>query len=176
MNQSRGFTLVEVLVALTLGAMVLLLGSELFRVITESASHLHASAARMDADRGGERWLREAFGTLEVGRPGDVAFDGDSAAVRFSARPWTASGWPARRTVEIGMNGNTLTLRTETASPIPVRQGARAVGFDYLLSLGADSRWVSSWHSPVSAPVAVRMRIAGDAGTDTLLLFIGARG
>ena len=176
MNRLRGFTLVEVLVALTIGAMVLLLGSGLFGMLTGSASRLRASAAHVEADASGERWLREVWSTLEVGRPGDVAFDGDSATVRFSARPWTADGWPARRTIEIGLVGRALAFRTGEGSPVGIRQKVRAVGFDFLLSLGADSRWVSSWHSPVSAPVAVRMRVADGAGVDTLLFLIGARG
>ena len=56
--------------------------------------------------------------------------------------------------------------------------------FDYLLEPGAESRWVREWVSPVSAPVAVRMRIAKagcgkrDAGcvVDTLLFLIKERG
>lgn len=56
----------------------------------------------------------------------------------------------------------------------------RAVGYDYLLTPGAESRWVGTWISPTSAPLAVRLRIqrAGcrAACTDTLLFLIGPRG
>ena len=67
---------------------------------------------------------------------------------------------------------------------IALRDVVRDVEFDYLLEPGAESRWVREWVSPVSAPVAVRMRITkaengkwetGNA-VDTLLFLIKERG
>jgi hypothetical protein len=55
---------------------------------------------------------------------------------------------------------------------------AEAVAFDYLASYGSASAWVQEWHSPVSAPVAVRLRLRRDsaAAVDTLLFIVGPRG
>ena len=55
------------------------------------------------------------------------------------------------------------------------------VELDYLLEPGADTRWVRAWTSPVSAQVAVRMRIArrlnaGAGAVDTLLFLVKGRG
>ena len=58
------------------------------------------------------------------------------------------------------------------------------LALDYLLEPGAESRWVREWVSPVSAPLAVRMRIEkAGCGTrdarcvvDTLLFLIKERG
>jgi len=48
---------------------------------------------------------------------------------------------------------------------------------DYLLDYGAGARWVDEWVSPVSAPVAARLRLLHTGGrADTLLLHIGSRG
>lgn len=50
---------------------------------------------------------------------------------------------------------------------------------EYLLEPGADAAWMKGWQSPVSAPLAVRLRIrrGDDAGVvDTLLFAIGPRG
>ena len=57
-------------------------------------------------------------------------------------------------------------------------------GFDYLLEPGVESRWVREWVSPVSAPVAIRVRVTRGLGmgderrvvTDTLLFLIKERG
>ena len=58
------------------------------------------------------------------------------------------------------------------------------LALDYLLEPGAESRWVREWVSPVSAPVAVRIRMTRtrngkrDRGNvvDTLLFLIKERG
>jgi hypothetical protein len=51
------------------------------------------------------------------------------------------------------------------------------VAFDYLLEPGLNSQWASVWESPVSAPLAIRVRITQlDRIADTLLLIVGPRG
>jgi hypothetical protein len=60
------------------------------------------------------------------------------------------------------------------------------VAFDYLLEPGENTKWVREWISPVSAPLAVRVRVThlsdngqrttAHAVTDTLLLLIKERG
>jgi hypothetical protein len=67
------------------------------------------------------------------------------------------------------------------AGTVVLREGVTDVAFDYLLEPGADTKWVREWVSPVSAPLAVRLRIAGcgsgEAGcVDTLLFLIRERG
>ena len=57
----------------------------------------------------------------------------------------------------------------------------RDVQFDYLLDPGENATWVREWISPVSAPLAIRVRItkgvgSGMWGVDTLLLIVGPRG
>jgi hypothetical protein len=68
--------------------------------------------------------------------------------------------------------------------------GVKEVRFDYLLDpgeipsvhdlaarAGVRATFVREWMSPVSAPLAVRMRIVRTAGmVDTLLLIVGLRG
>ena len=69
-------------------------------------------------------------------------------------------------------------------TPIALVDSVTNVQVDYRLEPGAESRWVREWVSPVSAPVAVRMRIeravhgAQDTGNvvDTLLFLIKERG
>jgi hypothetical protein len=68
-------------------------------------------------------------------------------------------------------------LRADTDhGPIGLQQGVREVDFDYLLEPGAESHWVREWVSPVSAPLAVRIRLTRNTGVDTTVMLIKGRG
>ena len=76
-------------------------------------------------------------------------------------------------------------VATLTPGPsVALRDSVTDLEFDYLLEPGAESRWVKEWVSPVTAPVAIRLRVttgreSGDGGrvvTDTLLFLIKERG
>jgi hypothetical protein len=68
--------------------------------------------------------------------------------------------------------------------PVVLIDSVADVALDYLLEPGLDARWVGEWVSPLSAPLAVRMRIrrAGNETrepggvVDTLLFLIKERG
>ena len=72
-------------------------------------------------------------------------------------------------------------LGTTGAESLQLADSVSDVAFDYLLDPGADTKWVREWISPVSAPLAVRVRIAGCgrrdvACVDTLLFLVKERG
>jgi hypothetical protein len=67
------------------------------------------------------------------------------------------------------------------AARVSLQREVAGLELDYLLEPGADTKWVREWVSPVSAPVAIRVRIAGcgrgyAAGVDTLLFLVKERG
>ena len=93
----------------------------------------------------------------------------------FSSRLPTEYGWAERRAVTLGVDGGQFTGRPGADAPIVLAR-ATGVAFDYLLEPGADSRWVGTWSSPVSAPLAVRVRLSHDGGVDTALYLIKGRG
>ena len=71
--------------------------------------------------------------------------------------------------------------RVGDAAPLVLADSVKAVAFDYLLEPGAESRWAAEWVSPVSAPIAVRLRVestssAGAIRADTVLYLIKSRG
>lgn len=186
--RARGFTLIEVMVALTIGALVVLLAHRTFAVATDLEKRLTVAREAHDRAINARRFLSSAFGSLDVVAGGGLGFQGRAEEVAFATWLPAADGALARRAV---------TLRIESAGRIvalvrPIVRGAdfapdtlvlvpRASGLalDYLLEYGADAQWVREWRSPVSAPLAVRLRIArlGPAGAvDTLLFAIGPRG
>ena len=184
MRRDRGFTLLEVLVALTLSAVVALLAHQVFAAVVDRGKALVASRAELDRAANAHRWLAAAFLSLDVGSEGASGFEGHPDHVAFTTWLQTPDGWFERRLVAVGPEDGRLRVRVKPGVPITLIDTVTAVQFDYLLEPGAESRWVREWVSPVSAPVAIRIRVtrAGKGArdprsvADTLLFLIKERG
>jgi prepilin-type N-terminal cleavage/methylation domain-containing protein len=175
-HPDRGFTLVEVLVALTLGAMLVLAAHATFGGATDAAASLARAQAEHEVEMTGRLALTRLIANLDAAGPGSVGFSGGPETMRFSTRLRDDDGDVSVHVVQIRVAEGVLTA-SRTSGPIATLPSVAAVAFDYLLESGADARWVVGWHSPVSAPLAVRMRLQRTTGAmDTLLLTIGVRG
>ena len=80
-----------------------------------------------------------------------------------------------RRAVELSVRDSGL-VAVGPGESMALQHGVRAVQFDYLLEPGAESQWVREWVSPVSAPLAARLRLTRSERVDTLVLLIKGRG
>ncbi|MDH4131510.1 MAG: prepilin-type N-terminal cleavage/methylation domain-containing protein [Gemmatimonadota bacterium] len=174
-----GFTLIEVLVAILVTGLVALIGHQLVAGALLATREAAVTRTALDRERNAHRWLAAAFRTLEVG--GEAGpFEGAPDRVRFDAWLPRAEGWSERATITLGMGREAFIASASNADPLVLRDSVTAVAFDYLLEPGATTRWVRTWVSPVSAPLAVRLRISrpslGGETVDTLLLLIGPRG
>ncbi|HEV8265789.1 MAG TPA: prepilin-type N-terminal cleavage/methylation domain-containing protein [Gemmatimonadales bacterium] len=175
-HDSTGFTLIEVMVALTIAGIVVLAAHRIFSGVTDGARAMAEAREALDREANGRRWLKATFLSL------DAPFEGRAERAAFTSWQLSAGGWFEERHIElrreddrfvalVGVGNESLDLANEVTG----------VAFDYLLDPGADSKWVREWISPVSAPVAVRLRVAGcgrrDARcVDTLLFLIKERG
>jgi prepilin-type N-terminal cleavage/methylation domain-containing protein len=183
-RDQRGFTLIEVLVALTITALVVLLAHQLFAAVADRGRTITAARTALDRAANARRWLEATFLSLDVGTDGASGFDGRPDHAGFSAWLLTADGWFERRQVVLGADKGRLQALVTPGTSIALMDSVTDMQFDYLLEPGAESRWVREWVSPVSAPVAVRIRIEKaecrrrDAGcvVDTLLFLIKERG
>ena len=155
----RGFTLVEVMVALSIGAVVVLLAHELFGAVAERGRTLTVVRSALDRSANARRWLDATFLSLDVGTEGAAGFDGRPDHAAFASWLLTADGWFERRTVSLARNNDRLVASVAPGQPIALMDSVAELALDYLLEPGAEARWVREWVSPVSAPVAVRMRI-----------------
>ena len=168
----NGFTLIEVLVALTIGSIVVLMVHDCFAGMTDLAARLDAERRAASARTDARAFLVRAFGSLEIGTPHMHGFEGLPDRVTFSS----ALDDSLPTAITIRMDGARLIAEGPNAPPRQL-DSAVAVSCDYLLSFGSQSTWVQEWHSPASAPLATRMRLQRRDGTvDTLLLIIGPRG
>ncbi len=172
----RGFTLVEVMVALTLGATLVLAAHATFGGATDAAAALARAQAAHESEMAGRLALAHLVANLDAAGTGSVGFSGGPETMRFSTRVREGDGTFVLHAVRIGVVDAALTA-SRTSGPVATLPNVAGVTFDYLLEGGADARWVAGWHSPVSAPLAVRMRLQRTSGAvDTLLLKIGVRG
>ena len=179
-----GFTLVEVMVALTIGAVVVLLAHQLFAAVAERGKTLLAARTALDRSANSRRWLAATFLSLDVGTDGAGGFEGRPDHAAFTTWMLMPDGWFERRQVTLGAEQGRLRAIVTPGTSIALADSLTEVEFDYLLEPGAESRWVREWVSPVSAPVAVRMRVTragcGRQGAgcvmDTLLFLIKERG
>lgn len=174
-----GFTLLELLAALAISGLVFLLASRLLSGAIGSSTALREARTALDREQNGYRWLRAAFGSLDLSAtPG--GFEGQPDRVRFGSRRPSPAGWPVSRGVSLALVDGALLGQEDSEPPIRLADSVAVLSLDYLLEPGADTRWVRQWISPLTAPVAVRLRIARRAGdttqVDTLLLLIGERG
>lgn len=173
----RGFTLLELLLALSLSGVAVLLGALLWRQSLSAAAALTTHRETLDREQGARRWLQSALGSIEIGAPGDVKFTGESDRVSFTTWLLTSGGWPERQDVTLALVQHTLTATIGGAHPLALVDSLSAVGFDYLLEPGLNSRWAMGWESPISAPLAIRLRLSHlDGRADTLLVLVGSRG
>lgn len=172
---NRGFTLIEVMVALLLTSLVALVAHQLLAGVIDGAVALRRSAPSATDPILGREWVLEACRTLEVGAPGTHGFEGTASSVHFDARLVTEEGWVERQPVSIEAGPGELKIRTGAITARLV-DSAEMATIDYLADAAGDAGWVSGWSSPVSAPLAMRLRWTRAGVADTLLCSIGARG
>ena len=174
MKRRGGFTLIEVLVALTIASVVVLVAHRIFTGVVDGSKAVADARHELDRSANARRWLKGTFLSLEP------PFEGRREQVSFTSWQQTAGGWFEQKPTILQLDGSTLVGSTGIGQ-LRLATGVSSVAFDYLLEPGADSKWVMEWVSPVSAPLALRLRISGcgkrDAGcVDTLFFLVRERG
>lgn len=171
---ARGFTLVEVMVALTIAGLVILSAHRIFTGVADGARAVALARENLDRSANARRWLKATFLSLEP------PFEGRADRVSFTSWQLTPGGWLEPQSIALLREGERMTAQGAGAG-LDLADGVSNMAFDYLLDPGADSKWVREWISPVSAPLAVRLRVAGCgrrdvACVDTLLFLVKERG
>jgi prepilin-type N-terminal cleavage/methylation domain-containing protein len=171
-----GFTLVEVLIALALGALVLLCARLLAGSIALGFDRIVEARTTNDRLVLPERKLRALLRRVEVGTDSARTFGGGEHNVRFTSWCDVAAGWQERCEVLVWVDasGSAQPVRLHTSSGDDDTLGTSAAqtAFRYLRDAHGGGEWVARWGTSLTAPSAILLV----QGADSLILRIGERG
>jgi len=161
------------MIAVVISALVILAAHRVFTGVADGAKAVAASREGLDRDANARRWLKATFLSLEP------PFEGRADHASFTSWQLSSGGWFEQKPTTLSRDGSRFVGTSGGASLLA--DGVGDLAFDYLLEPGADSKWVREWISPVSAPLAVRIRVTGcgkrETGcVDTLVFLIKERG
>lgn len=173
----KGFTLIELIVAITLSGIVLLGARALWESLAESVDRLHAQAIVDTGAANGERLLRSLVGRLEVGTDQSREFAGDERQTRFTTWCDMPAGWQERCDAVIGIEPDTgaglqLVARLSTGETIRLQRGFATGALRYLNDPVGGGMWFRIWGHGITAPLAIGVITDGD----TAIVRIGERG
>jgi prepilin-type N-terminal cleavage/methylation domain-containing protein len=176
-SRRAGFTLIEVMVGLTIGALVILLAHRLVQEVQAASAVLTADSRTLSREQNGRQLLADLLQSVDLSG-GSGSFTGGPNQLSFGARAQRAEGWFAPQRVGIAQNGATVVL-TLGSKALVIRDSVKVIEFDYLMSLGGDSPWYREWTTTAQAPLAVRLRLTslrqGEV-PDTLLFLVRGAG
>ena len=175
-HATGGFTLIEVVIALTLSAMLLLGGRALFEQLGGYAEAVVGASADADREANADALARTLVGGAETSPEAGLRFEGGAAGARFHTWCQAAAGWVERCPATLGFvhagDGRVLAVQAAAADPVVLRRGFRDGRLIYLRDAADGGAWVHDWSSAVSTPLAVGVVIDGD----TAILRVDERG
>lgn len=172
-----GFTLLEVMVALTVGGMAVAVAAALLTGLGDRATELAAAARRVDRDANAEQLLRALTANLQPGSDSAGPFRGDSRSAAFRSWCDAPSGWLERCAVRLSLapeaRGLSLILRLagSDTTVVRMRSGIGVGRLRYLLDAANGGQWADRW-SDLVPPTAIEVI----ADRDTLFLTVRSGG
>lgn len=175
-RKPSGFTLIEVMVALVVSAIVLLGARAMLGAVGDAATRISQEGARLDTSANADRTLRSLVRNLDLGFANDAVFAGDTRQVTFASWCDMPSGWQERCRVTVAIerrtDGDALVLHTTRGDAIVVRERMRSGSLRYLATVYGGGEWIRTWGVGITAPLAIGILLDGD----TLIVPIGERG
>lgn len=174
-RDARGFTLLEVVVALVIGMLAILMAAALMRSAARLTDVVADRVGTVDEQGAGELRLRRLVGQMTWSEREEPARRFSPERMRFTTWCEMPTGWLERCTAELelptgGLGG--LAARLSTGEDLLFLGRERLTGFLYLARTERGATWVERWTDGSSLPAAVGAVTA----TDTLILRIGERG
>lgn len=168
-----GFTLLEMLVAMTIGAMVILSARVSVEQLALGAGRIVAEHRRTDVSIGGNRWLRGLLRRAGEDTGTDTtAFYGDEASARFYTRCDAPGGWQeacrARLAISQPDSEFVLSAWTNVSGTVVLRRSRSKIALRYLAPSDTGISLVERWGHAVLPPVGVAV-----VGSDTTIFRIG---
>jgi prepilin-type N-terminal cleavage/methylation domain-containing protein len=186
--RTRAFTLVEVIVALVVGALVLQSATAITHAIREHSAALHLHVGSMEARRNATRELRTLLQQIDASANEADALLGDGVHVGFTTWCIAPQGWQERCHVSLawepdstpiaqhrvrrGSRRLTLALRTRDRPELIIASNVQRGELRYLASATDGGEWYHTWTTPSVRPLAIALLI----DRDTLIFSVGASG
>lgn len=166
----RGFTLVELSVALLVTSTILLLATGLLSTLeTGPIAGFHSGVRRMGLSNA-RVWLRSTIVSVDMVTPSEPRFDGGPTAVGFSSIAWQPDGWWESTGVVLVLEAEGIVARLGSGQKLLLYPGAETLEFQYLIDSPRGRRWLAAWESRAGSPLAIRMIVDR---VDTLHYVIG---
>ena len=173
-RERRGFTLIELSLALSLVGMAMAGGIVLMDHLGDSASRIVADGRVASREGNGARILRRTLLDATWTTDTTKRLIGDERSVEFESLCDSSAGWkePCRFSIAIDYRGDSsaVVAVTQTLQSIVLRRQIGAAEFRYFDATRADSGWTRHWSSNVTLPVA--LAIVTDR--DTAIFPLGA--
>jgi prepilin-type N-terminal cleavage/methylation domain-containing protein len=173
-ERAAGFTLIEVMVALVVGAMAVAAAAALLAGLANRAAAVEQAAARRDRDANAERLLRSLLSNLQLAADTTSrTLAGDGQSVRFQTWCHTPAGWLGPCTARLrfardsGGGSLMLELTSVESQMMELKRGFQSGALRYLLDPAQGGQWTDRW-SHVVPPAAVAVIV----DRDTLMLAV----
>lgn len=169
----RGFSLLEVLVALTVSGVVLLTIHQLIVAMTNHLDDVRRSSRTLGAEMNARRWLRAAFASI-VSPSDSLPFVGVGGSLRFSTRTRRAGGWYENEQIHLDLQGSDLVAQRSVSGRLTLASEVESVAIDYWLDGESGRPWLRVWLSYGSTPRFVRLRLgrSNRSVIDTLIFVV----
>jgi prepilin-type N-terminal cleavage/methylation domain-containing protein len=170
----RGFTLVELLAALTICGLALAGATALLDQLGDGSARIARESLRASREGNGARLLARLLMDASASTDSTQRFRGDGNSLELSTLCDAPGGWrePCRVTLSIDRRGDSSVVLAGlpgNAAPAVLRRAGTA-SFRYFRPMaGTDTMWVMQWSSNASLPVAMSV-VARD---DTIILPVG---
>lgn len=172
LNHRRGFTLFELMIAVVLGAGILLAGRLLLEQVTSSSHTIIETQAAAEQRLWREETLRELFRNIEIATNDSFTFGGNERTLSFTT--WCDSAAGLRGRCQVTLTLDTVLAMTSTSDSGHVILASDSVPgvFRYLNDVQNGGQWLRGWGQGITIPLAVGVIF----GHDTTVLRIGSRG
>lgn len=174
-HRTGGFSLLEVMVALTIGGSAVALAAALLVATGDQSAITAERAADANIDAVGERLVRRLVGQMEWSRTDEPPPRGTRTEARFVSSCDVPAGWQERCLVELELprdDEGGIIARLSTGGELRLMLGRRVTAILYLRSASHGGQWADQWIDSTTLPPAIGLEV----GPDTLILRIGDRG
>jgi prepilin-type N-terminal cleavage/methylation domain-containing protein len=170
----RGFTLVELLAALSICGLALAGATALLDQLGDGSARIARESLRASREGNGGRLLERLLMDASISIDSTKHFRGDDNTLELSTLCDAPGGWreACRVTLLIDRRGDSSVVLAVVpgSTALPVMRRAGTASFRYFRPMaGTDTTWVTQWSSNASLPVAMSV-VARD---DSIILPVG---